>query len=55
MEEGEAEGSDEALTMEEQQLTVDIQAHRYKTKHLLSERLAGVNQVRLSEELFEYL
>lgn len=55
LEEGEAEGRDEALTMAEQQLTVDIQAHRDKTKHLLSERLAGVNQVRLSEELFEYL
>lgn len=55
METGEAEGRDEALTMAEQRLTVDIQSHRDETKHLLSDRLSGVDQIKLSEELFEYL
>ena len=55
METGEAEGRDEALTMAEQRLTVDIQAHRDEIKHLLSDRLSGVDQIKLSEELFEYL
>lgn len=55
LENGEAEGRDEALEMAEQRLTVDIQAHRDETKHFLSEQLGGVDQIRLSEELFEYL
>lgn len=55
LEEGEADGREEALTMAEQQLTVDIQAHRDQTKYFLSEQLADVDQVKLSEELFEYL
>jgi hypothetical protein len=52
---GEASDRDEALDMAEQRLTVDIQAHRDETKRLLSERLSGVDQIKLSEELFEYL
>jgi len=55
MENGEAEDRDEALMLAEQRLTVDIQAHRDETKFFLSEQLGEVDQVRLSEELFEYL
>mgnify|MGYP007124876373 FL=1 len=55
LESGEADGREEALKMAEQQLTVDIQAHRDETKQFLLEHLSGVDQVRLSEELFEYL
>jgi hypothetical protein len=55
MDEDEASSRDEALEMAEDQLTVDLQEHRDKTKHFLDERLAGENHVRLSEELFEYL
>lgn len=55
LENDEAKDRGEALTLAEQLLTVDIQAHRDETKHFLSERLGGVDQVRLSEELFEYL
>lgn len=54
-ESGEASDRDEALDMAEQRLTTDIQAHRDETKHFLSERLSGVDQIKLSEELFEYL
>lgn len=55
IETGEAESRDDALRMAEQRLTVDIQTHRDEIKHLLTDRLSGVDQIELSEELFEYL
>jgi hypothetical protein len=55
LESGKADGRDEALMMAADRLSVDVQAHRDETKHLLNEHLGDVDQVRLSEELFEYL
>ncbi|WP_257301035.1 hypothetical protein [Haloarchaeobius sp. FL176] len=55
LENNEVDGRDEALELAEERLTVDIQAHRDETKHFLTEQLSDVNQIRLSEELFEYL
>jgi hypothetical protein len=53
--EGEADSNQEARELAHERLTVDLNEHRTKTKSFLDEHLDDDQQVRLSEELFEYL
>lgn len=55
LEKGEASGREEALEMAGRQLGTNTEAHRNETQHFLNNQLRDVDQVRLSEELFEYL
>jgi len=53
--EGEAETNEEARELAREQLTVDINEHRSHTGSFLASHLEEQEQIRLSEELFEYL
>lgn len=53
--EGEVNTTEEARELAREQLTVDINEHRTETKSFLDTYLNEDGQVRLSEELFEYL
>lgn len=53
--EGKADTNKEARELARDQLTVDINEHRTETKTFLDSHLDDDQQVRLSEELFEYL
>jgi hypothetical protein len=53
--EGEADSNKEARELARERLTVDIQEHREETERFLNTHLHDDEQVRLSEELFEYL
>lgn len=55
LEEGRADSKADALEMAEDELTVDIEAHRKRTEQFLGTQLTGQELVQLSEELFEYL
>jgi hypothetical protein len=52
---GEADTNEEARELAREQLAVDINEHRTQTKTFLDEHLDDDEQIRLSEELFEYL
>jgi len=53
--EGEAETNKEARKLARERLSVDINEHRSETGSFLSTHLEEEEQIRLSEELFEYL
>lgn len=53
--EGEADSNEEARELARERLTVDIQEHREETERFLNTHFHDDEQVRLSEELFEYL
>ncbi|WP_226023653.1 hypothetical protein [Halomicrobium salinisoli] len=52
---GEAQTNDEAREMAKKRLTVDVSGHRDTTAVLLDSQFEDREQVRLSEEIFEYL
>jgi hypothetical protein len=52
---GEADTNEEARELARDRLSVDINKHRTETKDFLNSHLDDDEQVRLSEELFEYL
>lgn len=55
LERGEADTNEEARNLARKRLTVDIKEHREETESFLNSHLDDDEQVRLSEELFEYL
>lgn len=52
---GEADTNEEARELARKRLSIDINEHRTETKNFLNSHLDDDEQVRLSEELFEYL
>ena len=52
---GEADTNNEARELAREHLTVDIKEHHTQTQAFLDEHLDDDEQIRLSEELFEYL
>ena len=52
---GEADTNEEARELARERLAVDVNEHRTQTKAFLDKHLDDDEQIRLSEELFEYL
>lgn len=51
----EADSSEEARELAKEQLTIDVEAHQEETAAFMSETIPENEQIKLAEELFEYL